>query len=393
MRGRRLASVIAMCAVAVACGKKSSNPSSDSMRAQLEELKKKFPDQPSGPQATGDPCSLLDPTEVAAAIGPLASPPYRGTYRPDRGNSSCRYDTKDSRRLLIDVDWSGGPVAMKMIHFGRSMTDQAMQGELKKGKTVLATGDTVTGDWDEVAAEAMQCCMLAALRGDQMIQIDWTGTKLTTAGAAALLNKALNRLDHRLAIDGNGGEEAGNQRYQTESKDSLVNVCSLVPQKDVEAIFGAPLTGPPEREGGQRSKLSCTYHTAIAGGGNLRNTCELELHEWHDAHVAFAEDQWIVNRGGRAIGKVATGVADSMTGKSAGGSGASGDSTHPAAQPASESAGPPGTWDEVGPSAALGLEAVKGNVLMRAGSMGLRAQCDSLMNHALIALRSQASKG
>jgi hypothetical protein len=203
MRGLWIVPTIAMCGLVVGCGKKTSNPSQDAIRAQLEELKKKFPSQPSGPERTGDPCSVIDPAEVAAAIGPLAGPPYRGTYKPIPGNGSCRYDTKDGRRLLLEVDWSGGPMAMKMIHFGRSLTDQAMKGETKVGKTILATGDTVTGDWDEVAAMPMNCCILAALRGDQMVQMDWTGTRLTTSAAAALLNKALSRLDHPLAIDGN----------------------------------------------------------------------------------------------------------------------------------------------------------------------------------------------
>jgi hypothetical protein len=126
----------------------------------------------------------------------------------------------------------------------------------------------------------------------------------------------------------------------------------------------------------------------MPGGGQMHFTCELELHEWHDAHATFASDQWIMNQGGHALARAATGVADSMTGKSSsGGSGTSGhDSAAATAAPANP-AGPPGPWDEAGPSV-MGMEAVKGNVLMRAGSMGNHVQCDALLAKALTAMKS-----
>ena len=220
-------------------------------------------------------------------------------------------------------------------------------------------------------------------------EMDWTGTRLTTTTAAALLNKALARLDHPLVIDGSGGVAAGNQRWDAESKDSLINVCALVSQKDAEAILGSPLVTPPDH-GGARTKRSCSYQTPMPGGGQMHFTCELELHEWHDAHATFASDQWIMNQGGHALGRgrVATGITDSMTGKSSAGSGTSGHDTAAAAAASPPAAGPPGPWDEAGPSVSGGLEAVKGNVLMRAGSMGNHEQCDALLAKALTAMRS-----
>ena len=69
---------------------------------------------------------------------------------------------------------------MKMLRGARQMTDQAMSG-----KMVTETGDTIAGAWDEVAPMPMNCCILEALLGDQLVTLDWTGTRLTTADGAA----------------------------------------------------------------------------------------------------------------------------------------------------------------------------------------------------------------
>jgi hypothetical protein len=197
-----------------------------------------------GGDKTGDPCSLLDTAEVSAAIGPLAVPPYRGKWKPDARASSCRYDTKDHRRIVLDVTWSGGGTAMRMVHMGRGLTDQVLhKGETKTGTTILQTGDTLTGDWDEIALMAMNCCIYEARRGDQLIEMDFTGTRLTPAAAGTLLNSAIKRLDHPLSIDGAAAIPQAMQLYATEAKDSALDVCSLLSQHDAEAILGVPLTG------------------------------------------------------------------------------------------------------------------------------------------------------
>src|SRR6185312_8834496 len=94
----------------------------------------------------------------------------------------------------------------------------------------------IAGPWDAVAEGAMQCCDLHALKGDQHVEIDWTGTRLSMQGASKLLDSA------------------------------------LVPQPVVESIIGRKLTAPPEpgQAGGALGARSCTYTTTMPGGGILR---------------------------------------------------------------------------------------------------------------------------
>lgn len=361
MIGSRMMPALALCGLALACSKKP-DASPDATRAMLDSLKNKYSKADAGPHMAGDPCSLLEVSEVDSAIGPLASAPYDGTYKPDSKAGSCRYDTKDKRRLLLRVDWTDGPTAMKDVHFGRNLTDQAMHGVTKAGKTLLATGDTVAGDWDEVAAFPMHCCILAALRGDQYLEIDWAGTRLTTASAAALLNTAVKRLDHHLAINGNAGAAAGTQRYDTESKDSLIDPCTLVSQKDAEAILGAPLASAPDH-GDERTgitKRTCNYRVPFSGG-RLQMIYDIEVNEWHDAHATFEEDQWLIHSVGGGP------VADSVA----------------------KASGPPGPWDEAGDGPSS-FEAVKGNLLLRSGTNGDKRKSQALLAKAVAGLGTQA---
>ena len=113
MTTRPLLAMVSVLAFAAACSAK------DKSSKGFSDIVKKMGDSTSsgGQAVAGDPCSLLDSSEVASAIGPLAAPPYRGDFKPNADAASCRYDTKDQRRMLVSVDWSGGPAVMKMIHF------------------------------------------------------------------------------------------------------------------------------------------------------------------------------------------------------------------------------------------------------------------------------------
>src|SRR5215813_4846147 len=59
-----------------------------------------------------DPCNLLDPNEVEAALGaPLATPPYRsgnGTFGPKPDGDACVYETANFRYLTLEVTYEGG---------------------------------------------------------------------------------------------------------------------------------------------------------------------------------------------------------------------------------------------------------------------------------------------
>lgn len=375
MRIHRVAAALAVITLAGACKKHDAK---NDANAQLAELSKKLgipidtSGNAGGAQATqGDPCSLLDSSLVAAAIGPLAAPPYRGSYKPEPGAESCRYETKNHRRMLVSVDWDGGKMAMKMVGFGRSLTDPlAKHGDEKVGQTVLSSGDTIAGTWDQVAEGPMQCCDLHALKGDQHVEIDWTGTRLSMQGAAKLLDSAVAHLAHPLKIDGNApaAMALGNALYAADAKDSTVDMCALVPQSVVESIIGRKLTEPPARgqAPGALGARDCTYTTTMPGSGNLRQQFELELREWHDGAVEFATDQHTIGMAGRAMRRQITG-----------------DTTMP---PTDTSEYPLGPWDEAGPSTSMGYEAVKGPVMVRVGSLGEKKIALALLARAVTSI-------
>ncbi len=363
---RSMLAALAILAVLAACEKKESP-----FLKQLKEMAKENKGgNGAGEATTGDPCSLLDTTEVAAGIGPLASPPYHGTYKPQSGSESCRYDTQDHRRLLVSVDWSGGPMAMKMIHFGRGLTDGiSKNGEMKTGQTVLSSGDTLVGDWDEIAQGPMQCCDLHALRGDQHVELDYTGTKLTPVAAGALLNSAIKRLDHPLSINGEAGLQLALQNYAKDAKDSAVNMCALVPQAAAESILGVPLLGPPQPgpQPGGNGLRDCTYKTATPGMPDMPRTYNVAVWEWRDGAVEFAQDQYVIASATHALRKQ---MPIPNQGQA----------------PPDTSQGPAGPWEEIGPSASMGWEAVKGPYMLKASAFGDSKGTVALMARAVTAL-------
>lgn len=302
--------VLVVLVLAAACSSKDK-----SSQTAFKDLAQKFganEDSTSSAGTSGgsDPCSLLDSSEVAAAIGPLASPPYRGTFEPSASAESCRYDTKDHRRVLVSVDWSGGPAAMKMVGFGRKLTDPiAKQGVEKIGTIVVSTGDTLRGNWDQIAEAPMQCCDYHALRGDQHVELDWTGTRLTPKSAAALLDSAVERLPHPLPIDGAAGVTAAEKVYAAEAKDSTLVMCDLIPQAKAEALLGHALAKPPERghAAGAAGGRECDYTTVLAAPGVMPQEYDLTLWAWRDGAVSFAEDVYATGAATHAMRRQLTG--------------------------------------------------------------------------------------
>ncbi|MFI5241978.1 MAG: hypothetical protein ACHQRL_03125 [Gemmatimonadales bacterium] len=361
----RIIALLASLVVVAACSKDKSGSQ------QLSELSKKLgvpldSNGSAGSAKTGDSCSLLDSSEVEAAIGPLANSPYHGSSRPNADAPDCRYDTKDHRRMIVNVDWSGGPAAMGVIRMGRGVTDQiSKKGEMKTGTTVLASGDTLVGEWDEIAEGAMQCCDLHALRGDQHVELDWTGTRLSTEGAAKLLDSAVKRLDSPLKIDGAAGVPAALQLYSQEAKDSTLNMCALLTQADVETALGKKLSAPPQPGTGMSGVRECDYHVVTQPGFPVEEY-DLTLMSWRDGAEAFAEDQYVVAMASHALHRQITG-----------------DTT---ATPTDTLDHPPGPWDEAGFMASPGYEAIKGRWLVRVSAMGHREAALGLLARAVTAI-------
>jgi len=192
----------------------------------------------------GDPCSLLEVAEVEKAVGPLAGSPYReGMNGPEVGGGKCVYETRDLHVLMLDVTWSDGESIMKLLGMPAAMADQhGMKGQLP-----LPDGVTITGEWDE--AKALSCCEITALRGDQVIAIDFMGTDLSVTQGTELLNAALGRLDKPLTtIHGDTGVPAAEKREAANpARPAPVAACELVTAADAAALLGPVDTLPEDR--------------------------------------------------------------------------------------------------------------------------------------------------
>ena len=270
-----------------------------------------------------DPCSLLRADEVEALTGSLAGPPYRAGpgATPRQNGEDCRYETSDRRSIRLNVTWQGGKDLVAMMGSVQAMVEAAGLKQLK-----LLDGSTVSGRWDQAALNG--CCEFNALRGDQVVTVDVSGSKAAIAQAAALADAALQRLDRPLGISGTAGIKAAEERAARRPRPR--NVCELLTRADAEAIAGAKLSRPP-----QGNSNGCTYAWPVdAQGSEYDLTLKVV---WQDG---FSE----MRTTGTAVGN-----ATSMLGM---------DKLRPGAT--AQNSGP---WDEFSQSI-IGVGAVKADVMV-----------------------------
>ncbi len=224
-----------------------------------------------------DPCSLLEPREVEAVIGPLAGPPFRTRdglepIEAVTDGDTCVYETPDFRAILLGVTWKDGAMALKALTLpGRLLSGVEPPSHVpeaapapKAARTLLPGGVQIDGEWDE--ASSFGCCQIFALRGDQLVTFDYRAWRADTTQAVRILNRALVRLEHPLAVDGNAGNEAASKRTALRPKPRPA--CSLLARADVEAILG-PLAADP-RPDGKDDTAGCIYRfTQAEGKGSL----------------------------------------------------------------------------------------------------------------------------
>lgn len=269
-----------------------------------------------------DPCSFLTAAEVNAVIGTLAGPPYLagGGGAPHANGSDCRYEAPDRHSIRLNVTWDGGRDLIAMMGSMEAMVKTAGLSQLK-----LLDGTMITGHWDQ--ARVAQCCEFNALRGDQVVTVDVSGSHATIAQAASLADAAIQRLDQPLPISGADGIKAAQERAAQRPKPR--NVCDLLTAADAAAIVGVSLLQPPK---GSNDRCRYVWPTDPSG-----STDELDLMvTWRDG---FSEMR---------LTDAAVGNASSMMGMG-----------KPQGQGATD--GDSGPWDEFSRSI-IGVSAAKGDV-------------------------------
>jgi len=258
-----------------------------------------------------DPCNLLDPKEVEAVMGaPLAVPPYRagnGPATPAPGGENCVYESGNYRYITLEVTREGGAQQYSMTGMVKNLMKSGggksdIQNNVKKNFR-LDDGTELAGEWDEASLMAMNCCIFMALRGDQLITIDFTGSTATLKQAATLVDAAYKRMDSPLKIDGGAAVAAAKTLDQTRPKP--VDACTLLTRTEVEAITG-PLAHDPVSHG----QTGCDYDVAVPAG-TLPEQYALQL-RWRNGYYQWRSDQHVGTIGGAAVGQIAKDVAAQM---------------------------------------------------------------------------------
>ena len=207
-----------------------------------------------------DPCSLLEPKEVEAVIGaPLAVPPYRGGGgSPSVSGDECIYETADFHRITLHVDFKDGAQAYNIGGFANKLLGSHPDAGTRQAFR-LQDGTELTGEWDEARLMAMNCCIFMTMRGDQAIQIDFTGSDATLPQAAGLVNAAYQRIDKPLKVDGAAGVEAA--KTHARQRPAKTPACQLLSRAEVEAVLGKLIRDPTGKDS------ICSYQVAGAQPG------------------------------------------------------------------------------------------------------------------------------
>jgi hypothetical protein len=253
-----------------------------------------------------DPCSLLDPKEVEAALGaPLAAPPYRsanGTVDPTPTGDSCIYETAKFRYISLDVTFKGGAQVYSMSagmmkNLLKSGGGNAQIANNVKKNFKLDDGTDMSGEWDEASLMPMNCCIFLGLRGDQLINLDFTASPATLRQAATLVDSAYKRIDHPLKIDGGAGVTAAKALDKTRPKP--VAVCSLLTRGEVEAILG-PLKADPSASG----HSGCQYDLP-AKEGYPPSQVDVQI-DWRGGYSGWRSDHHVGSLGMAAVNQNVT---------------------------------------------------------------------------------------
>lgn len=255
-----------------------------------------------------DPCTLVSRAEAEQILGPMRHDPYRvsGPNRePAPGGSYCYYESRNGRRVVMDVDWKDGIQEMKVLGMMGRLVEQAIP-------TDTGQADTLEGRWDEL--RMLPGDNLYARKGDQLVSIDYNGSGIGLIGAAQWVHIALGRFSHPLAYDGaTAGRTAPGQLVPPGDP------CGLIPRADFERIAGHlsgdPVVGPHQDK--------CTY-TLAQSRGLAGNKIELQV-QWRDGWAALENSRATTNT---VVGKVAPpgsmASGNSNTGVSTGSPGAAG---------------------------------------------------------------------
>jgi hypothetical protein len=142
-----------------------------------------------------------------------------------------------------------------------------------------------------------------ALRADQKIEIDFTGSDATLKQAASLVDAAFKRIDKPLKIDGGADASIAAAAELEKRRLKPVDPCTLLARAEVEALIGK-LAGNPVSNGTD----SCAYELPTAG---MRQIYQLEF-TWRGGYYKWRSDSHLAAIGTGALASMAGDVTKEM---------------------------------------------------------------------------------
>lgn len=301
MQDHRMFGAIAICALLGACGsgQQAHNPQAtqDAHAAASGDALPPMAESDTGEFHHDDPCALLQPAEVEAAFGaPLGTAPFRGSNNnPAPDGSDCVYMSRHFQMVTLSVEFEGGQQAYHVGDFVGNMIKGGPKGVISdKARQAMVSdqGGAIAGEWDEAKLTPMTCCVFNALRGDQLIAIDFTGSSMTLKHAAGLVDAAFKRIDKPLGLDGGANVAAATAFLKTRPQAQAA--CSVLTQAEVEAIIGKLAAAP------KAGNDMCTYELPHPAGYPPR---VYELHfTWQGGNYDLMQDLEAARMAGAALG-------------------------------------------------------------------------------------------
>jgi hypothetical protein len=291
---RRLGSIVIIAVLGACSGKEPTAPAAvQSGAVQTGSVKPPMAQTATNEFHYDDPCSLLEPKEVEVALGAaLGTPPYRGSNvnaAPD--GPDCIYQTADFRQISLNVTFRDGSQAYRNLNLTKKLLSNAPSEQAKQAFK-MDDGSELAGEWDEASLMAMNCCIFMALRGDQLITVDFTDSDASLHQVGALVDAAFNRIDKPLGLD--GGANVAAAKVFLQNRPAQVNPCTLLSRAEVEAILG-PLAGPPN----PRGTSQCQY--ALTEKNGMPRSAELTFN-WRLGNAAFRSDAHVRGLAFMALG-------------------------------------------------------------------------------------------
>lgn len=297
--------IVALCVLLGACGtgQPGGSPPGESARDAKAALPGAGAVPPMAQSDTGefhhdDPCSLLTATEVEAAMRTrLGTPPYRGSSTdPEADGSDCVYMTRNFQTVTLNVVFDGGQQAYHVGDLAGNLIKGAKGVVADQAKRIMVSedGSEIAGEWDEAKLTPMNCCIFNALRGDQMITIDFTGSTMTLKQAAGLVDAAFKRIDKPLTLDGGANVAVADAFLKTRPRPK--HACSVLAQSEVETIIGKLDAAPRE------DADTCTYELPRLPG-RLPRIYELAF-AWRGGNYRLRSDLAASRMAGAALGGI-----------------------------------------------------------------------------------------